>query len=58
MGYCYRENGPEDVTIQIQFCGVCHSDLHTLKNEWGFTRYPIVPGYISFTYYISCSTDF
>ncbi|XP_057531020.1 probable cinnamyl alcohol dehydrogenase 9 [Amaranthus tricolor] len=40
-----RENGPEDVTIQIQFCGVCHSDLHTLKNEWGFTRYPIVPGH-------------
>lgn len=40
-----RENGPEDVTIQILFCGVCHSDLHTVKNEWGFTRYPIVPGH-------------
>ncbi|XP_074300004.1 putative mannitol dehydrogenase 1 [Silene latifolia] len=40
-----RENGPEDVTIQIQYCGVCHSDLHFLKNDWGFTRYPVVPGH-------------
>lgn len=40
-----RENGDEDVTIRILYCGVCHSDLHALKNEWGITRYPIVPGY-------------
>ncbi|KAL2906572.1 putative cinnamyl alcohol dehydrogenase 9 [Bienertia sinuspersici] len=40
-----RENGAEDVTIQIKYCGVCHSDLHCVKNEWGFTRYPIVPGH-------------
>lgn len=40
-----RENGPEDVTVQIQYCGVCHSDLHSVKNDWGYTRYPVVPGH-------------
>lgn len=40
-----RENGEEDVTIKILFCGVCHSDLHSAKNEWGYTFYPVVPGY-------------
>lgn len=42
-----RENGVDDVTLKILFCGVCHSDLHTLKNDWGFTTYPVVPGYPS-----------
>lgn len=40
-----RENGEDDVTIKILFCGVCHSDLHSAKNEWGITKYPIVPGH-------------
>ncbi|OIW00456.1 hypothetical protein TanjilG_05806 [Lupinus angustifolius] len=40
-----RENGPDDVAIKILFCGVCHSDLHTVKNDWGFTTYPVVPGH-------------
>ncbi|KAK7358870.1 hypothetical protein VNO77_00810 [Canavalia gladiata] len=40
-----RENGDDDVTLQILFCGVCHSDLHTVKNDWGFTTYPVVPGH-------------
>ncbi|XP_020215765.1 probable mannitol dehydrogenase isoform X2 [Cajanus cajan] len=40
-----RENGQNDVTLQILYCGVCHSDLHTLKNDWGFTTYPVVPGH-------------
>ncbi|EOA27382.1 hypothetical protein CARUB_v10023512mg [Capsella rubella] len=40
-----RENGEDDVTVKILFCGVCHSDLHTIKNHWGFSRYPIVPGH-------------
>ncbi|XP_055826898.1 probable mannitol dehydrogenase [Solanum dulcamara] len=40
-----RENGDDDVTVKILYCGVCHSDLHTLKNEWGFTKYPILPGH-------------
>jgi len=41
-----RENGVDDVTVQILFCGVCHSDLQTAKNDWGFTTYPVVPGYL------------
>jgi cinnamyl-alcohol dehydrogenase len=39
-----RENADEDVTVKILYCGVCHSDLHTIKNEWGFTSFPVVPG--------------
>nr|AFK46246.1 unknown [Medicago truncatula] len=40
-----RENGDDDVSVKILYCGVCHSDLHTLKNDWGFTTYPVVPGH-------------
>lgn len=40
-----RALGPSDVSIDILYCGVCHSDLHTARNEWGFTRYPVVPGH-------------
>ncbi|KAK7399421.1 hypothetical protein VNO78_10603 [Psophocarpus tetragonolobus] len=40
-----RDNGDDDVTLRILFCGVCHSDLHTIKNDWGFTTYPVVPGH-------------
>ncbi len=34
-----------DVQIEILYCGVCHSDLHTVRNEWGNTIYPVVPGH-------------
>ena len=44
-GIIRREPGPTDVQIQIQYCGVCHSDLHFARNEWGFTQYPAVPGH-------------
>ncbi|CAN0906159.1 Probable cinnamyl alcohol dehydrogenase 6 [Linum grandiflorum] len=40
-----RENGDTDVTIDILYCGVCHTDLHQAKNDWGITIYPIVPGH-------------
>jgi uncharacterized zinc-type alcohol dehydrogenase-like protein len=40
-----REPGPDDVAMEILFCGVCHSDLHTAKGEWGGTIYPCVPGH-------------
>jgi uncharacterized zinc-type alcohol dehydrogenase-like protein len=40
-----REPGPRDVAIDILFCGVCHSDLHTALGEWGGTLYPCVPGH-------------
>lgn len=40
-----RDAGPEDVEIEILYCGVCHSDLHTARNEWKNTMYPSVPGH-------------
>jgi uncharacterized zinc-type alcohol dehydrogenase-like protein len=40
-----REPGAKDVAIDILFCGVCHSDLHTARSEWPGTRYPCVPGH-------------
>ena len=40
-----RDPGPTDVAIDILFCGVCHSDIHTARNEWGATIYPSVPGH-------------
>src|SRR5438128_1036468 len=40
-----REPGPTDVEIEILFCGVCHSDLHTVRDEWDGTTYPCVPGH-------------
>jgi alcohol dehydrogenase (NADP+) len=40
-----RDPGREDVQIEILFCGVCHSDLHIARNEWGATQYPCVPGH-------------
>ncbi len=40
-----REPGPRDVQIDISFCGVCHSDLHTARGEWAGTKYPCVPGH-------------
>ncbi|RKG54526.1 NAD(P)-dependent alcohol dehydrogenase [Corallococcus sp. AB011P] len=40
-----RELGPRDVLIEIKYCGICHSDIHTVRGEWGETTYPIVPGH-------------
>ncbi|HEV3410484.1 MAG TPA: alcohol dehydrogenase catalytic domain-containing protein, partial [Chthoniobacterales bacterium] len=40
-----REPTPRDVQLEILFCGVCHSDLHTARGEWGGTTYPCVPGH-------------
>ena len=40
-----RAPKPHDVQIEIIYCGVCHSDLHTVRNEWGGTIYPAVPGH-------------
>ncbi|KAK2983371.1 hypothetical protein RJ640_020811 [Escallonia rubra] len=40
-----RENGINDVTIEILYCGMCHTDIHHVKNEWGITMYPVVPGH-------------
>ena len=40
-----RDPGERDVLIEILFCGICHSDLHQVRNEWAGTRYPIVAGH-------------
>ena len=40
-----REPGPKDVEIDILYCGVCHSDIHQVRNEWGNSIYPMVPGH-------------
>jgi alcohol dehydrogenase (NADP+) len=40
-----RDPGPSDVAIDILYCGVCHSDLHFARGEWGNTNWPIVPGH-------------
>jgi uncharacterized zinc-type alcohol dehydrogenase-like protein len=40
-----RDPGPHDVAIDIKFAGICHSDIHTVKAEWGKPNYPVVPGH-------------
>lgn len=40
-----REPGAHDVAIDIEFCGLCHSDVHTIRSEWGPAKYPLVPGH-------------
>lgn len=40
-----REVTKNDVEIDIEYCGVCHSDIHSARNEWGGTHYPVVPGH-------------
>lgn len=43
--YTLPEIGPEQVDIQVEYCGICHSDLSMLRNEWGMSAYPLVPGH-------------
>jgi uncharacterized zinc-type alcohol dehydrogenase-like protein len=45
FNFVRRSPRPDDVVIDIDFCGVCHSDLHTARNDWGNAKYPIVPGH-------------
>jgi alcohol dehydrogenase (NADP+) len=40
-----RKPGAKDVLIDILYCGVCHSDIHQVRNEWGGAKYPMVPGH-------------
>jgi alcohol dehydrogenase (NADP+) len=40
-----RDVGPKDVLIKIEFAGICHSDIHTGRNEWGEAHFPLVPGH-------------
>jgi uncharacterized zinc-type alcohol dehydrogenase-like protein len=40
-----RESREYDVVIDIKYCGICHSDIHQVKDEWGRSTFPIVPGH-------------
>lgn len=40
-----RQPRPDDVAIEILYCGVCHSDMHFVENDWGMSIYPLVPGH-------------
>ncbi|KAA8531460.1 hypothetical protein F0562_006187 [Nyssa sinensis] len=40
-----RATGEKDVQFKVVYCGICHSDLHCVKNEWGFSMYPLLPGH-------------
>src|ERR1051326_2622157 len=40
-----RDVGPHDVAFDIHFAGICHSDIHTVRAEWGQPAYPVVPGH-------------
>lgn len=40
-----RDLRPDDVRIDITFAGICHSDIHTKRGEWGGTLYPLTPGH-------------
>lgn len=45
FNFSRRETGEKDVAFKVQYCGICHSDLHMIKNEWGMSTYPLVPGH-------------
>ncbi|XP_045809336.1 probable mannitol dehydrogenase isoform X2 [Trifolium pratense] len=45
FNFSRREPSEKDVALKILYCGICHSDLHKMKNEWGTINYPFVPGH-------------
>ncbi|XP_076906501.1 8-hydroxygeraniol dehydrogenase-like [Bidens hawaiensis] len=45
LTFSRRVTGDKDVRFKVLYCGICHTDLHFAKNDWGFTTYPIVPGH-------------
>lgn len=40
-----REPGPHDILVDVQYCGICHTDIHQVNDEWGGSAYPMVPGH-------------
>lgn len=40
-----RDPRPDDVVMEVLYCGVCHSDLHMTRNDWGMSKYPVIPGH-------------
>ncbi|PIA51951.1 hypothetical protein AQUCO_01000075v1 [Aquilegia coerulea] len=45
FNFSRRVNGDNDITLDVLYCGICHSDLHSIKNEWNNAVYPMVPGH-------------
>ncbi|GMY24002.1 probable mannitol dehydrogenase isoform X2 [Fagus crenata] len=45
LNFSRRTTGEKDVTFKVLYCGICHTDLHMVKNEWGTSTYPLVPGH-------------
>lgn len=45
FNFSRRETGEKDVAFKVLYCGICHTDLHMMKNEWGNSIYPLVPGH-------------
>lgn len=45
MSFDRREPRPDDVSIEIDYCGVCHTDIHFAQNDWGVSQFPVVPGH-------------
>ncbi|KAL6525207.1 8-hydroxygeraniol dehydrogenase [Orobanche minor] len=45
LEFTRRATGDRDVQFKVLYCGVCHSDLHLIKNDWGFAKYPMIPGH-------------
>ncbi|KAF2285318.1 hypothetical protein GH714_042360 [Hevea brasiliensis] len=45
FNFSRRETGEKDVTFKVLYCGICHTDIHMIKNEWGTSSYPMVPGH-------------
>ena len=43
--YTVGELGSHEVEIRISHCGICHSDLHLINNDWGSSKYPFIPGH-------------
>jgi uncharacterized zinc-type alcohol dehydrogenase-like protein len=45
MSFERRDPRPDDVALEILYCGICHTDIHFVQNDWGRTNYPVVPGH-------------
>lgn len=45
FSFTRRDPGPNEIAVEILYCGVCHSDLHSVRNEWKNSLYPMVPGH-------------
>ncbi|MGE3306247.1 MAG: NAD(P)-dependent alcohol dehydrogenase [Rhizobiaceae bacterium] len=45
FSFTRREPRADDIVIKVHYCGVCHSDIHQVRNEWGHSQYPMVPGH-------------